>query len=182
MIYLRLYWEFFKIGLFAIGGGPVTIPFLIDLGVRTGWYTEVDVANMLAVSESTPGPMGINMATYIGFRQAGVLGGVLTTLGEVTPSIIIIILIAAILQKFKDSKGVKNAFHTIRPASCGLIASAVIGIWRISCFGTGVFDVRSLILAVLLFVVLRKTNKHPLWYILSGALVGMLIFPLIPIA
>jgi chromate transporter len=178
MIYLRLFWEFFKIGLFAVGGGPATLPFITELGNRTGWYTELDVADMLAVAESTPGPMGINMATYVGFRQGGVLGGVITTIGEVTPSIIIIIAIAAILQKFKESKIVKDAFHTIRPASIGLITAAVIGIWRLACF-TGGFDWRSFTLAVLLAVAVYFTNKHPLLYIAAGAVVGAVIFPLL---
>ncbi len=178
MIYLRLFWEFFKIGLFAIGGGPATLPFLIELGNRTGWYTEVDVADMLAVAESTPGPMGINMATYVGFRQGGILGGVITTLGEITPSIIIILIIAAVLQKFKESNVVTDAFHTIRPASAGLIAAAVFGIWRLVCF-TGGFEWRSFVLAILLFVAVHFTKKHPLLYIGIGAVVGVVVFPLL---
>ena len=178
MIYLRLFWEFFKIGLFAIGGGPATLPFITELGNRTGWFTELEVADMLAVAESTPGPMGINMATYVGFRMGGVFGGVVATLGEIFPSIVIILIIAAILQKFKESKVVKNAFYTIRPASCGLIAAAVIGIWRLACF-TGGFEWRSFTLAVLLFVAVRLTQKHPLLYIGIGAVVGAVIFPLL---
>ena len=178
MIYLRLFWEFFKIGLFAIGGGPATLPFLTELGTRTGWYTELEVADMLAVAESTPGPMGINMATYVGFRTGGIPGGVIATLGEVAPSIIIIVLIAAILQKFKESRIVKDAFYTIRPASAGLIAAAVIGIWRLACF-TGGFDWKSLDLAVSLFVLVHFTKKHPLLYIGIGAVIGAAVFPLL---
>lgn len=95
MIYLRLFWEFFKTGLFAIGGGMATLPFLHDIGEATGWFTQAQLMNMLAVSESTPGPIGINMATYVGFTVAGVPGAVIATLGEVTPSIIVILIIAA---------------------------------------------------------------------------------------
>ena len=83
MIYLRLFWEFFKTGLFAIGGGMATLPFLHDIGEATGWFTQAQLMNMLAVSESTPGPIGINMATYVGFTVAGVPGAVIATLGEV---------------------------------------------------------------------------------------------------
>ena len=93
MIYLQLFWEFFKTGLFAIGGGMATVPFLFDISARTGWFTASELANMIAVSESTPGPIGINMATYVGFETAGILGSVIATLGLVIPSIIIIVII-----------------------------------------------------------------------------------------
>lgn len=124
MIYLRLFWEFFKVGLFSIGGGLATLPFLYSLGAKTGWFSTADVANMLAVSESTPGPIGVNMATYVGFDCGGVLGGVVATLGLVTPCVIIIVLIAMALQAFRTNKYVDAAFYTLRPASTGLIAAA----------------------------------------------------------
>ncbi|MBR0521330.1 MAG: chromate transporter, partial [Spirochaetales bacterium] len=95
MIYLQLFWEFFKTGLFAIGGGMATVPFLFDISARTGWFTASELANMIAVSESTPGPIGINMATYVGFETAGILGSVIATLGLVVPSIIIIVILRA---------------------------------------------------------------------------------------
>ena len=103
-VYLRLYWEFFKTGLFAVGGGMATLPFLKDIGQSTGWYTYTDLMNMLAVSESTPGPIGINMATYVGFTVGGVPGAVIATLGEVTPSIIVILIVAMMLKKFRDNR------------------------------------------------------------------------------
>lgn len=124
MIYLRLFWEFFKVGLFSIGGGLATLPFLYSLGAKTGWFSTADVANMLAISESTPGPIGVNMATYVGFDCGGVLGGVVATLGLVTPCVIIIVLIAMALQAFRTNKYVDAAFYTLRPASTGLIAAA----------------------------------------------------------
>lgn len=124
MIYLRLFWEFFKVGLFSVGGGLATLPFLYSLGAKTGWFSTADMANMLAVSESTPGPIGVNMATYAGFDCAGVLGGVVATLGLVTPSVIVIVLIAMALQAFRTNKYVDAAFYTLRPASTGLIAAA----------------------------------------------------------
>lgn len=124
MIYLRLFWEFFKVGLFSVGGGLATLPFLYSLGAKTGWFSTADVANMLAVSESTPGPIGVNMATYAGFDCAGVLGSVVATLGLVTPSVIVIVLIAMALQAFRTNKYVDAAFYTLRPASTGLIAAA----------------------------------------------------------
>ena len=128
MIYLRLFWEFFKTGLFAIGGGMATLPFLKDIAVSTGWYTQADLMNMLAVSESTPGPIGINMATYVGFTVAGIPGAVIATLGEITPSIVVILIVAVMPTKFKNSKYVANAFYGLRPASNGLIAAACAGV------------------------------------------------------
>ena len=100
MIYLQLFFEFFKAGLFAIGGGLATIPFLTDIGQRTGWFTSGELANMIAISESTPGPMGVNMATYVGFHTGGIAGGVIATLGLVCPSILVILVIAGFLKKF----------------------------------------------------------------------------------
>ena len=124
MLYLQLFWEFFKTGLFAIGGGMATLPFLYDMADKTGWFTRAQLADMIAVSESTPGPIGVNMATYVGFDCAGVLGGVVATLGLVTPSVIVIVLIAMALQAFRTNKYVDAAFYTLRPASTGLIAAA----------------------------------------------------------
>ncbi len=123
-VYLRLFYEFFKTGLFAVGGGMATLPFLQDIGETTGWYTYAELMNMLAVSESTPGPIGINMATYVGFTLAGVPGAVVATLGEITPSIVIILVIAVLLKNFRDNRFVNMAFYGLRPASSGLIGAA----------------------------------------------------------
>ncbi|MDD6503474.1 MAG: chromate transporter [Oscillospiraceae bacterium] len=125
-VYLRLYWEFFKTGLFAVGGGMATLPFLKDIGQSTGWYTYTDLMNMLAVSESTPGPIGINMATYVGFTVGGIPSAVIATLGEVTPSIIVILIVAMMLKKFRDNRYVNMAFYGLRPASTGLIGAACV--------------------------------------------------------
>ena len=125
-VYLRLYWEFFKTGLFAVGGGMATLPFLKDIVQSTGWYTYTDLMNMLAVSESTPGPIGINMATYAGFTVGGIPGAVIATLGEVTPSIIVILIVAMMLKKFRDNRYVNMAFYGLRPASTGLIGAACV--------------------------------------------------------
>ena len=124
MILLRLYWEFFQVGLFAVGGGLATLPFLYSLGARTGWFTTAQVADMLAVSESTPGPIGVNMATYVGYTCGGVPGALCATLGLITPSVIIIVLVAAALTAFRKNRYVDAAFYTLRPASTGLITAA----------------------------------------------------------
>lgn len=128
MIYLQLFWEFLKIGLFAVGGGMATLPFLQDLSESTGWFPQSLITDMIAISESTPGPIGINMATYVGFTVAGIPGAVIATIGEVTPSIIVILIVAAMLTKFRNSKYVENAFYGLRPASSGLIGAACAGV------------------------------------------------------
>ena len=194
-VYLRLFWEFFKTGLFAVGGGMATLPFLKDIGQSTGWYTYTDLMNMLAVSESTPGPIGINMATYVGFTAAGVPGAVIATLGEITPSIIVILIVAAMLKKFRDSKYVNNAFYGLRPASTGLIGAACVAVVlevltyvsvqtpagsivnTFSLTGSGLLNWPGLALAAVLLVLtnwVKPTKKlHPIVFIAISAVVGV---------
>ena len=180
MVYLQLFIEFFQIGLFAIGGGPATIPFLMDLPSRHDWYTVSDVANMLAVSESTPGPIGINMATYAGYNAAGILGGIVATMSLVLPSLIVIVCVAKILDKFSKNMYVKTSFGMIRPAVTGLIATAVWGIFQTALLtspeGKFQFPV-ILVLTVLGFYGLMNIKKlkklHPAFWILCGAIVGI---------
>ena len=117
MIYLQLFWEFLKIGLFAVGGGMATLPFLQDLAESTGWYSQSLITDMIAISESTPGPIGINMATYVGCNVAGFFGGVVATMGEILPSIVIVVLISKSLDRFRGSKLVDSAFYGLRPPS-----------------------------------------------------------------
>lgn len=187
MIYLRLFWEFFKVGLFSVGGGLATLPFLYSLGARTGWFSTADVANMLAVSESTPGPIGVNMATYAGFDCAGVLGGVVATLGLVTPSMIVIVLIAMALQAFRTNKYVDAAFYTLHPASTGLIASAGWSVfalvlvnldaYRASYQLADLLQWKNLILFAVIWVLtnLVKPLKklHPVVFLALAAIVGI---------
>ena len=193
MTYLRLFWEFFKTGLFAVGGGMATVPFLKNIGLATGWYSQTDLMNMLAVSESTPGPIGINMATYVGFTVAGIPGAVIATVGEVTPSIIVILIVAAMLAKFRDSKLVSNALYGLRPASTGLIAAACIDVvlqvlLRASSSTVsgsimkvfslvGSLNWRGLVLAAVLLVLtnwVKLTKKwHPIVFIGLSAVVGV---------
>lgn len=188
MIYLQLFWEFFKVGLFAVGGGMATLPFLAHMGEATGWFTQGQLMNMLAISESTPGPVGINMATYVGFTMAGVPGAIVATVGEVTPSIIVILMIAALLQQFRRSKYVQFAFYGLRPASTGLIGAACLGVIletlvnfaALSGEGVdwaGLFNWRGLALAGVLLVLttwVKPTKKwHPIVFIVISAAVGV---------
>ena len=185
MTLLRLYFEFFKTGLFAVGGGLATIPFLQDMGAATGWFTDADLTMMIAVSESTPGPIGINMATYVGFQTYGVLGAITATLGIITPSIIVIILIAQMLSKFRQSRLVDSVFQGLRPASTALIAAACVSV-AISIFinvgGTTehTFSVHwlSVALSLALFWAMqsKKFKKlHPFAFIGIAAVLGILL-------
>jgi len=185
MILLRLYLEFAKTGLFAVGGGLATIPFLQDMGERTGWFTNADLTTMIAVSESTPGPIGVNMATYVGFETAGLLGAVIATLGLVTPSVIVILIIAGFLQKFRQSKAVNDVFYGLRPASTALITSAGLSV-ALSIFvlvggtDTHTFDIHwsAVALAVAVFLAMRhkKLKKlHPIVFIAASAVIGALL-------
>ena len=184
MIYLQLFFEFFKTGLFAIGGGLATVPFLTDMGARTRWFSSGDLANMIAISESTPGPMGVNMATYVGFHTGGIIGGVIATLGLVCPSIIVILIIAGFLKKFRESRGVDGVFYGIRPASTALIAAALAEVCAIALVNTGAtfgtaefFHWKAILLAVVIFLCLQcKPLKklHPIVYIAISAVIGVL--------
>ena len=182
MVYLQLFIEFFQIGLFAVGGGPATIPFLMDLADKYDWYTRADVANMLAVSESTPGPIGVNMATYAGYNAAGFLGGIVATCSLVLPSLIVIVIVARMLQSFSENKYVKSAFWTIRPAVTGLIATAVVGLIQTAIFtasdGTFQFPVVPVVMCLAFFGLMqvKKLQKlHPIVWLAAGAVLGWVI-------
>ena len=186
MILLQLFWEYFKVGLFAVGGGMATIPFLYDLSDKTGWFTHAQLADMLAISESTPGPIGVNMATYVGFTLARVPGAIAATLGLVTPSVIIILLVARVLQQFRHNRYVDAAFYGLRPASTGLIAAACVTVSMASLMNLDAFRATSQVLdlirwkpcllavAVLIFTnwVKPTKNLHPIVFILISAVVG----------
>ena len=136
MIFLLLFLEFFKTGLFAIGGGLATLPFLKQISLRYPWFTPNDLMDMIAVSESTPGPMGVNSATYAGFHAASIPGAITATCSLVLPSVIIIILVSRALDKFRDSPLVKNGFYGLRPASAGLIFGAMFEVFAASLLHT----------------------------------------------
>lgn len=201
MVYLRLFYEFFKTGLFAVGGGMATIPFLYNMADATGWFTRMDVDNMIAVGESTPGPIGVNMATYVGYitgmNEGGLpfalLGAAVATLGLITPSIIVILIIASFLKSFRDNRYVESAFYGLRPASTGLIAAAGLSVAMANLFYTETFSEtvtqwsdlfnpacinwKAWALAVALWVLTNKIKKtkglHPILFILASAVVGV---------
>ena len=184
MILLRLFIEFFKIGLFAIGGGMATIPFLRQLSLSTGWFPPQLITDMIAISESTPGPMGINMATYVGFTSFGLLGALIGPLALVFPSVVIIILISKILNKFKESQLVQEVFYGLRPASTGLIIAAGLGVAKIALLHLDQYEItqniadllnyKAIILAVVIYLILRKKDFHPILMVIASAVIGII--------
>ena len=185
MILLRLILEFMKTGLFSVGGGLATLPFLYEMSDATGWFSHADIADMIAVSESTPGAIGINMSTYAGFRTAGVPGGLMATLGLAAPSIIITLIIARFLQRFRDSQLVEGAFYGLRPASIAMITVAGLNVAKVALVDLAayaqsgsladLFTWKAIALGVLIFIGQRKLKWSPVIFIAISAVIGILL-------
>ena len=192
MMFVYLIAEFFKTGLFAIGGGLATLPFLYEIANKYDWLDVNLMSDMIAVSESTPGPIGVNMATYAGFNAGsslgsfwyGIAGGATATLSLVLPSVIVCIIVYKFLERFKESTIVDNAFKGLRPAVCGLIAAAALTVFKSACLNVELFNksreilklfnIKALILFVFFFILTRKTKFHPIFYIIPAAIIGIL--------
>lgn len=185
MIFLRLFIEFFKTGLFSIGGGLATIPFLKAMGSAYGWFDEKLLGNMIAVGESTPGPIGVNMATYVGYTvgydnggiAGALLGGFIATFALILPSVVIIIFVAKLLNAFKENKYINRSFYSIRPAVTGMIASAAVMMIKSGIFTNAgnFFEAISIKAAILFAILLIFTNKiklHPIFYIIIAGVIG----------
>lgn len=170
MIYVILFLEFFKIGLFAIGGGLVTVPFLFNLAEKYSWFTAKELADMIAISESTPGPLGVNMATYAGYHAAGISGGIIATTGLVAPSVIVIILVANLLRKYSKNYKVQTVLGGIRPAVIALIMYAGLQIARLS-----VTNVLTVLLFAGFWAMIHFWKKSPIFYLCLAAAVGMVL-------
>lgn len=184
MNYITLFFEFFKIGLFSIGGGLATIPFLQDLARKYDWLTLNDLADYIAISESTPGPIGINTATFVGYNFGGIFGGIIAVLGIVTPSIIIITIIAHYFQRFNEKPFIQNGFYALRPAVVGLIGAATYEVAKVSLFHlkrlsetqtfVSIFNFKAIILFVIIIYLMERFRKHPVVYLALGATVGII--------
>lgn len=183
-----LFFEFFKTGLFAVGGGLATVPFLRDMGAAYGWLSEAELANIIAIAESTPGPIGVNAATYVGYLVCGIPGAVVATIGLVTPSVIIIVLIAKAIKKYYNSYLVQSLFKALRPAAIGLITAAGFSLLMTSLgvkanflrftFSADWYSLLKLgIYGVFTFFAFwKKTAKiHLLFYILAGGAIGAVL-------
>lgn len=185
MIYLQLFYEFFKTGLLAVGGGLATLPFLNNMATNYGWFSVEDVSTMIAVAESTPGAIGVNMATYAGFITGGVLGSVVAVAALTLPAIATIMIIAKFIDKFKTSPLMQNAFSGLRPASMALIAIAGLGVAIPTFFNTDAmmagdwstaFLWKAMLLAVAIFLGQKYLKKiHPTVFILIAAVAGILL-------
>lgn len=183
MIILRLMLAFAKTGLFSVGGGLATLPFLYEMSDRTGWFTHADIADMIAVSESTPGAIGINMSTYAGFKTAGVPGGILASLALAAPSVIIILIIAKFLEKFRDNKYVDGAFYGLRAASIAMITAAGLNVAKVALVNFDAYKLsgsiadffvwKAIILGVLIFIAARKLKWNPILLIVISAAAGI---------
>lgn len=185
MIFVRLFWEFFKTGLISVGGGLATIPFLKAMGASYGWFDEKLLGNMIAVGESTPGPIGVNMATYVGFTVGydhfgsvgALLGSIIATVGLVMPSVIIILIVARLLAAFKENKIVERSFYAIRPAVTGMIASAAVMMIKSGIFTNGgkllsSLNIKAAVLFALLLFFTNKIKLHPIFYIIIAGAAG----------
>ncbi|MBQ9066893.1 MAG: chromate transporter [Clostridia bacterium] len=187
---LLLCLNFMKAGLFAVGGGLATLPFITDISTRhPDWFTHQDIADMVAISESTPGPLGINMSTYIGYKMFGVGGAVLTTLSLVLPSFVIILVLAKLWKRYKDNERVQKVFGGLRPAAIGLIFAAGFSVFLIALFpgwsGTILHDAGALFqhfnwrlgLLFSAFFAAMQTPKirdlHPILFIVAAAALGI---------
>ena len=170
MILATLFQEFFKIGLFAIGGGLVTIPFLFELTKKFDWFSAKELMDMIAVSQSTPGPVGVNMATYAGFKAAGMSGGIIATFGLVLPSVIIVILVAGLLKQCAENKFVCELMTAIRPAGIALILQAGINLCKLS-----VTNWKEALLTATLFGLIYFYKKSPIFYIIISAILGAVL-------
>lgn len=170
MIYLLLFFEFFKIGLFAIGGGLVTVPFLFDLTEKYTWFTAKELTDMIAISESTPGPIGVNMATYAGVNAAGIGGGIIATLGLVTPSVIVIIMIAKLMSQYQCNRRVNTVLEGIRPAVVALIVFAGLELAKVT-----MTDLLHGIIFAILFASIRFYKKSPVFYLGLAAVTGIVL-------
>ena len=187
MILIRLFFEFLKIGMFSVGGGMATLPFLYDMADETGWCTYSQIADMLAVSESTPGPIGINMATYVGYTIGGIPGALVATFGIILPGIILVIIVTSILDKFRNNLYVKGAFYGLRPASTALITSAGLLVAKMTFLNLDIYkasgaiadmlNYKAVIFAIILLIFTRwvKQTKdlHPAIFIAISAVVGI---------
>jgi chromate transporter len=186
MVLARLFYEFFKIGIFTYGGGLAMLPLLQEKAITYGWLTKEQFTDMIAISQSTPGAIAINMATFVGYDQAGLLGAILSSMGLILPGFIIIIIVSKFLKHFNEKPVVKAIFVGLRAAVIGLILTAVINVAMVSIVNYdlyketemigNLFDVKSTILFAAVMFAVIKYKKHPIYYIISAGIIGIIIW------
>lgn len=169
LIYFQLFLEFFRIGLFSFGGGYATLPFLYHISDVYHWYTPKQLSDMLAISSITPGPVGVNVATFAGFTTSGILGSLIATTSVILPSYILVIIISKLLEKFKQNKKVQAAIYGLKPAGCGLLTAVALNIFK-----DNVKSFLALVIFVVLLVMTFKQKRDPLFYLGISAIAGIL--------
>lgn len=179
MILLELFWTFFKIGLFTFGGGYAMIPMIQDEVIAKGWLSSDQLINFIGISESTPGPFAINIATFIGSTKAGFLGAVCSTFGVVLPSFIIILLVAKVFINFQKNKYVKNTMFGIKAIVAGLIFSVIVSLLVTNIKDEIIMAPYLIILSILIAIKLLFKKINPILLILISAILGIIIVPLI---
>ena len=182
MIYLELFYTFFYIGLFTFGGGYAMLPLIQEEVLRHQWIAEEKLLDMVAVSESTPGPFAVNMATFIGAEQGGLFGAFCATMGVVLPSFLVILIVARCYDRFRNSRVVKGCMTGLKPATVGLIGGAVLSVFLTVFFPVGisaaVFSTVSFYVSVGLFgamLLLALKKVHPILIICISAAVGIAV-------
>ena len=188
MSILLLYLEFFQVGLFAVGGGLATLPFLFFMAddnftfvQQTGWLSAEQIGNFLAIAQCAPGAIGVNLATQTGFLYGGIPGSIAAAAGLISPAIIVIFIVAKILQAFKDNKTVVAIFSGLRPAAAGLLIAAGWGVWQLALYNAEgatwheIIKWREGIVCIVIFLLVIKFKQHPLVYIILGAIAGVLL-------
>ena len=168
MIYLKLFLEFFHIGLFSFGGGYATLPFLYHIADVQKWYTTKELADMIAISSITPGPIGVNVATFAGFKTAGILGSLIATTSVILPSFIIVVIVSKVLEQFKHNKYVRSVIYTLKPAGCGLLAAVGVDMFINN------INIPGMVLLAGLFFASLTEKRDPLFYLAVSALVGLI--------
>ena len=181
MNYIYLITTFFKIGLFSVGGGLATLPFLFEIADNAAWLSREVIGNMLAVAQSLPGAVGANLSTYTGFRFAGIPGGYVASLSLTAPSVIVIVIVAKMLRSFKENTIVKNLFAGFRPAAAGLLSVAAFGAIALALWNAAapvwyqLIRWRETLIFVILFVLIWKFKFHPIVYIISAGVIGVIL-------
>lgn len=170
MIYSTLIQEFFKIGLFSFGGGYATIPFLYHLSFEYGWYSIKELTQMIAVASITPGPVGINVATYAGLKTAGILGSLVATISEMVPSLILVVIVSKLLKRFSENFYVKSILDSLKPISCALLTSVAVGL-----LAPSIKDIKAMVLLLVLLLLSWNSKKDPIFYIIISGAVGIIL-------
>lgn len=168
MIFIKLFLEFFHIGLFSFGGGYATLPFLYHIADVQKWYTAQQLTDMIAISSITPGPVGVNVATFAGYATSGILGSIVATTSVILPSFILIIIISKLLEQFKHNKYVQSVIYVLKPTGCGLLAAVGVDMFinNINLFG--------MFLLIALFIASLTEKRDPLFYLAVSAVVGLI--------